>query len=289
MCNRLTNFLESNNILYKHQYGFRKGHSTLHPIIHLLNNIATANDKNPPHYCLSIFLDLSKAFDTLSHNILINKLRHYGVRGIVNDWFSNYLTNRKQYVDLNGIKSAQATITCGVPQGSILGPILFLIYINDISNITSENLLSFADDTTLFLTDCNVENLYRRGNIELKNLYTWLCTNKLSLNINKTKYIIFRSPQRHKKLEHYKLKLLGKEIERVGNDMTNKSIKFLGVHMDEHLTWKSHISYVNKKMSQALFAINQTKNFLPTDAKLSLYYTLVYPHLSYGIRNANKT
>ena len=140
-------------MLYKHQYRFRKNHNTIHPVIHLLKDIANANDKASKNRTLAVFLDLSKAFDTISHNILVKKLEHYGVRGICNNWFSSYLSNRKQYTQVNEHRSSLKEITCGVPQGSILGPILFLIYINDISNSTELNLLSFADDTTIYCSE----------------------------------------------------------------------------------------------------------------------------------------
>ena len=179
MCKRLNSFLTSNNILNKHQYGFRKRHSTVHPILHLLHNICESNDQHVPNYVMSIFLDLSKAFDTISHDILLTKLNHYGIRGIVNEWFGSYLADRQQYVEIYGIKSLLQPVRCGVPQGSILGPVLFLLYVNDICNSTTENILSFADDTTLFLNDKTLETLYRKSSKELGNLYDWLCTNKL--------------------------------------------------------------------------------------------------------------
>ena len=124
---RLIHFLESQNILYQHQYGFRQNYSTIHPIFHLLNDICTANDNKSKDITLAIFLDMSKAFDTISHEILIHKLEHYDIRGICKDWFAGYLTNRSQYTEINGHKSTYLNINTGVPQGSILGPILFLI------------------------------------------------------------------------------------------------------------------------------------------------------------------
>ena len=146
MYNKVMGFLDSNNILYKHQYGFRAKHSTIHPILHLINHCADANNKTPKEHTLSIFCDLSKAFDVIDHSILLKKLHFYGLRGIVNDWFRNYLTGRKQYVEIENTKSDTWQIECGVPQGSILGPLLYLIYVNDISMSTNEKILSFADD-----------------------------------------------------------------------------------------------------------------------------------------------
>ena len=132
VCNRLVNFLETHDLLYKHQYGFRQNHTTAHPILQLLKDISNANDKNSKDVTLAVFLDLSKAFDTINHKILINKLEHYGIRGICKNWFANYLCNRTQYTDIDGFQSSRMLISTGVPQGSILGPVLFLVYINDI-------------------------------------------------------------------------------------------------------------------------------------------------------------
>ena len=139
MCNRLVNHLEKYNILYKHQYGFRSKGSTIHPMLHLLTGIADANDKITKDITLAVYLDLSKLFDNINHDILLYKLRYYGIRGISNKWFSSYLSNCKQYIEMNDCKSPLIKLTHG---GSILEHVLILIYINDISNSTSLNLLS---------------------------------------------------------------------------------------------------------------------------------------------------
>ena len=182
------------HILYRHQYGFRQKHSTIHPILQLMKDIADANDKTTKDVTLSVFIDLSKAFDTINHDILLKKLNFYGIRGVPNSWFANYLSNRKQFTEINNCKSALTNISTGVPQGSILGPILFLLYINDINNCTSLNLLSFADDTTIYRSGPYNKELFDEVNYELIKIHTWLCTNKLSLNVKKSKVCIFSPP-----------------------------------------------------------------------------------------------
>ena len=128
VAHQVLGFLHKNNILFKHQYGFRKSHNTTHPIIHFLDKIYNGLNSNNPEYTLGIFLDLKKAFDTVDFDILLSKMQHYGFQGISNDWFKSYLNNRTQYVEIDGKKSSLLTMSCGVPQGSILGPLLFLLF-----------------------------------------------------------------------------------------------------------------------------------------------------------------
>ena len=185
-------YLYKKQILYKHQYGFRRGHNTSHPVTHFLDKIYQGFNENITSYTLGIFLDLKKAFDTVDFPILLNKLSHYGIRGISNEWFNNYLTGRQQYVVINGVKSSLKSIQCGVPQGSVLGPLLFLIFINDLPTATNFFTILFADDTTFQLSGSNMPELFEKANVELAKASDWFISNKLTLNIKKTKYILFR-------------------------------------------------------------------------------------------------
>jgi hypothetical protein len=217
------------------------------------------------------------------HKILLHKLNTYGIRGIINRWFENYLSNRTQFMELEGNKSSCQIILCGVPQGSILGTLLFLVYVNDISRSCRCNILFFADDTTIYLSDSDICTLYANANIEINNLYKWFCANKLSLNANKTKYIIIRPQQRRCNLKNINLYISNIVLNRVGNNCKESSTKFLGIYIDEFITWKTRIAQVNSKLSRAIFAMKQLKYTLPIDTMRTLYFALIHPHLSYGI------
>ena len=178
-------------------------------------------------YVIGLFIDFSKAFDTINYDILYCKLNHYGIRGCMLDWFKSYLTDRKQYVYYNGHASSMQNISCGLPQGSILGPLLFLIYVNDLATV-SEYIFSilFADDTNMFMSDKDPQVLEQKFNSELQKIFEWIQTNKLSLNIKKTQFMLFYGR---------------KSIGYMPNIMINGSslsrtqcVKFLGIMVDEH-------------------------------------------------------
>jgi hypothetical protein len=232
---------------------------------------------------MSIFCDLSKAFDVISHDILVKKLDFCGIRGIVKKWILNYLSNRKQFVEFDNNKSIVQKIECGVPQGSVLGPLLYLIYVNDIANSTSGNILSFADDTSLYLSDSNLDSLFANANVEVNKLFDWFCANRLSLNPTKTKFLVLRTTNNPSNTIEQKLFINGTSLTQIGSNFCEKSTKFLGLHIDEFLSWKNHLAQVNKKISYALFMIKQAKNFLPVDSLKTLYFALIHPHLTYGI------
>lgn len=186
----ISRFLEKFHILSHHQYGFRAHHSTLMAILEFVNNIYEGFESN--EYTIGIFLDLKKAFDTVNHQILIDKLNFYGIRGIPLAWFTSYLDNRERYVMVNGHVSSNNTVVCGVPQGSVLGPSLFLLYIND--PFLSSNYLSFilfADDTNIFLRHKDLATLARIVNQELSHVSSWVNANKLTVHPDKSKFIIF--------------------------------------------------------------------------------------------------
>ena len=186
---------KKNDILYRCQFGFRKNHSTSYALIHLVNKIASAIDQHET--TVGVFLDLSKAFDTLDHHILFAKLEHYGIRDVALQWFKSYFSCRQQFAQFNQACSPMQTIKCGVPQGSILGPLLFILYINDLPNASElTDPLLFAYETSIFYSHSSPNCLEPVLNDELQNIDVWLKCNKLSVNIKKTNYIIFKLRQK---------------------------------------------------------------------------------------------
>ena len=272
---RLYGFLDNNSFFHDSQYGFRPKHSTIDAITEFTQNIYRSLESN--RYSIGIFLDLSKAFDTINIDILIQKLDLSGVRGKALDWFRSYLYNRSQYVNFNGHKSDYTVITHGVPQGSILGPLLFLIYINDLPNALKYcKPVIFADDTNLFATSTKLNSLISNVNTDLIMLSEWFKTNKLSVNIDKTFYIIF-----HKRSQNIPPNLIIKLDKKT--IAKKESTVFLGMVINSSLNWHEHIEKVANKLKTGNYIINRLKHFLPRDSLKLLYYTLIHPHLSYGI------
>jgi hypothetical protein len=271
--NRLENYINSHNILSSCQYGFRAKHSTFMALMNMYDKITKSIDCK--EFSIGVFIDLSKAFDTINHKILFRKLEHYGVRGVTLQWFIDYLSNRKQLTLFNNVSSSYQDITCGVPQGSILGPLLFLLYVNDMVNCSKLlHFILFADDTNLFFSCKNINELIDTVNGELDKLAEWFRANKLSLNISKTNYILFGF--KHGKQNMCRDILIdGKSIEQVTHT------KFLGVYIDENLNWKYHTSQLSIKVSKNVGIINKIKHLLTKELLTSLYYTLIQPYLIY--------
>lgn len=273
---KLIIFLEKHSILTKFQFGFRKGHSTEQAILEITDNLKASID-NKLITC-GIFLDFSKAFDTVNHKILLTKLSKYGIRGKPLEWFESYLTNRLQFVQIGNDQSNPLKMICGVPQGSTLGPLLFLLYINDIVN--SSSILSFrifADDANIFYADNDPKKLELVMNNELIKVFQYCGINKLSINMEKTKYMLI-TPSRKKQI-HVNIH----NIER------KNCIKYLGIYLDEHLNWKSQIANVNNKITKNIGIFYKLRYCLDLHMLKQLYYTLIYPYLSYGAMSWGNT
>ena len=291
---KLTNHLQVNDLLYKHQYGFLRGKSTEHNLIHVVNYIA--NSLNNGKYCIGLFLDLKKAFDVCDHSILLKKLKKFGVKNEAHNWFRSYLTNRVQKVDIAGQISSPKVINISVLQGTTLGPILFLCYINDIFYATNLATYLFADDTSCLAEHSNLNELISFINEELHKLANWFKSNRMAVNVSKTNYIIFRT--RGKTIDSniddilFNNNEIGTvndvsnifKLERVYSDNPNidsRNYKLLGVFFDEFLSFDKHISYICAKLSKANFCIKRASNKLSLKWLKALYYALVHPHLLY--------
>ena len=273
--NRLISFIEKHDLLYKFQFGFRAKHSANMALITLVDKITTAIDKGD--IVIGLFLDLKKAFDTVNHKILLDKLFHYGVRGVAYNWIADYLNQRKQYVNFQNIASQKSVIKCGVPQGSILGPLLFLLYVNDIANVSEILLpLIFADDTNLFVQGKTITETSEIMNSEMVKVVVWLNANRLMLNTEKTHYIIFHSNKKKIKSQN-SIRIGNTDIERV------ESTKFIGVNLDERLTWEKHILMIKSKVAKGIGILCKARKVFPIAILRTLYYSLIYPHLTYCI------
>ena len=192
---RLINYLDKHKLLASNQYGFRKNHSTSLALLYLYDKITAAFDERK--YTAGLFLDLSKAFDTVNHSILLGKLEDYGIHGLALEWVKSYLCKRLQYVKFNGVSSSYTEILCGVPQGSVLGPLFFIVHINDICHLSNlYDLVLFADDTNIFFSHNDIQTLTHIINSEMLGLSDWFKANKSFLNIKKFNYLIFKPKQR---------------------------------------------------------------------------------------------
>ena len=264
-------------MLSNRQSGFRSLHSTLTALLEATDSWSVNIDKGLINGV--IFIDLKKAFDTIDHEILLSKLSYYGVTNYSQKWFKSYLSNRKQKCYVNGHLSSDSTLTCGVPQGSIIGPLLFLLYINDLSSCLSTSCpRMYADDTNISTSAYDIEALEGQLNLELSKLNQWLKANKLNLNVAKTEFMIMGSRQRLNARADGRpinLNIEGKNIKRVD---TSKS---LGVFIDKNLSWEKHINEISKKISSGIGALKQVRPFVTLDTAIKIYKALIEPHFDY--------
>ena len=270
--NRLLKFINKYQILYLYQFGFRQKHSTFMALASFIDKVTEFIDNG--EYAIGVFLDFSKAFDTINHEILFMKLHHYGIRGLSLLWFKSYMSDRLQYVSYDNYNSTLQRMTCGVPQGSILGPLLFLLYINDLGSASNGlSTFMFADDTSMLGHDKNINSLQSCINENLQMVSEWLQVNKLSLNISKSHFMLFT--RKRTDVHDIDIEINNINISRV------KNVKFLGVILDEKMSWKDHINYISKKISKCIAIMFKLKNIVSKDTLKSLYYTLAYPYFIY--------
>ena len=269
---RIIDFLEEHNVITAHQYGFRKSHSTELAISDIQNKLLQNLDDNK--ITCTIFLDLAKAFDCVNHEILLQKLERYGIRGKLLLLLKSYLSNRYHLTKVNGVESNLRLLEIGVPQGSILGPLLFILFINDLPRITKFDVKLFADDTFLSMTDDNLKTLQNKTNIELKKISRWFSANKLTLNVAKSKYMLVKRNNR-KSAHEFTLKFNGKKMDLC------TSYKYLGVHLDDRLNWKKHIDYLCEKLSKMCGIFAKLRHCCNIILLKTIYYALVESHLQY--------
>ena len=269
---RINNFFISNNLFFSNQFGFQKQSSTENAVLQIHQQLLESLEERK--ISCSIFVDLRKAFDTVDHEILLYKLEKYGVRGLPFNLLKCYFTNRLQQTIVNGIKSESENIICGVPQGSTLGPLLFLIYINDMHLSCNLNLNLFADDSYFSCSSSSPKTLESRINKEMDKVLTWLNVNKLTINLDKTSYMIVTN----KKI-NYNFNI------NFGNQLISKctQAKYLGVIIDEKLTWKYHTQTVKRKLASGCWALYKLRPFVNEATLRKVYFSLIYSILQYCI------
>ena len=275
MCKRLTDFLEKQKIIFKYQFGFRKKHSTIQAVIEIVDNIIEYIEKG--FLVAGVYLDLSKAFDCVDHEILLYKLHHYGIRGDTHRWLQDYLSNRKQFTHVNGTDSKLQTVNIGVPQGSVLGPLLFIVYVNDIAAATgADQVRLFADDSNIFVADKDPAVLKNKMVDKMCHLNLWFTSNKMTNNVSKAAYSIFTN-QSTIPATLNTVTIGNDTIERV------KYSRYLGLQLDDKLEWNEHLEILKSKLRKTIQAFKIVKNYLTDDQKRIMYYSYFFSRLQYGI------
>ena len=268
---RIVDFLEKNSSIYERQYGFRAGRSCEHALLDAQNTLL--NSLNRKQISILLLIDFSKAFDLVDHEILLKKLNHYGIRGIAQNWLKSYLTNRKQFVSVNGSDSSVKHMQFGVPQGSILGPLLFVIYINDLPGISNlANFILYADDANIIISGENIYEVEEQLDRLTGALVEWVNANGLLLSLKKTNFMLF---SRHNIKQSPIVSINNVQISRV------HEAKFLGVILDEKLTWASHIKALKVKMARYVGIMYRIRTHLPLSVRVQIYHSFVQSHLNF--------
>ena len=272
---RITTFLEENEFLTKNQGGFRKGHSTTSTIADLTDDLF--DNINLGKTTLASFIDLRKAFDTVNLSILLKKLEEAGIRNNVLRWCRNYLAERRQKTTANETTSEYLPITCGVPQGSVLGPLFFLIYVNDLENVLQDcNVKLYADDTVLYQSGENCRDAMDKLQYSMNTFANWCSANVLSINVKKTKLMAFGSRSKVKRCKNAVIKLNGDKVKMV------PSFKYLGVTLDPTLNFNQHISSVIRTVQHKILLLGKVKRYLTNNVALKIYKAMILPYLDYA-------
>ena len=272
---RLTSYLSKHDILSDFQFGYRTKHSTTHAILNISDTILRNLDEKK--HTVSIFLDLSKGFDCVNHEILLKKLFHYGIRGLAYDFFKSYLTDRVQMTAVNGVVSDWLNVICGVPQGSVLGPLLFLLYTNDLSNASSFYINLFADDTCLSLSNTSLHELQIQCNREAALVDKWFLANKLTTNSKKASNFLLSHCTRKNLTANFTIKMGSVTLKRV------ESVRYLGVILDEKVTWSEQIEHLSKRLSSAAGIFSKLRYYINIKTMIEMYHSLFNSKLQYAI------
>ena len=268
---RLNKFLTEFNIIADDQFGFRAGKSTSDAIVRFLEFLYSSIDHN--EYVIALFIDYQKAFDTVNREILLKKLDRYGIRGKPLDLIASYLSNRFQFTKINNCPSSKLPCNIGLPQGAILSPTLFILYLNDLKNLSNNfYTVLFADDTTLLFKNPDFPTLVQSCNQEIDKFRLWTISNRLSLNVEKTCAIVFGN---RKHPENFSI-TFGNSIIKVV-----KEFKFLGVYIDKNLKFSSHSKFIRDKLSKNIGILYKLSNYVPRNILRSVYFSVIYPYLNY--------
>lgn len=285
---RLWSFFKKEKLISQQQFGFQEGQSSEDAISEVTNFIV--GNFNEGFKTLAVFLDLSKAFDTVDHGILLTKLEKIGIRGLTLKLIESYLSERTQVVKLDEHKSSSKPVECGVPQGTVLGPLLFLVYVNSLTKVSKESrVICFADDTVVLVRDCTWNRTFDKAGREMSKIKHWLDSNLLTLNVEKTQFITFSMTSRGlPDMENMTLH----ETDCQGNISPcscahiirrNDSIKYLGIYFDQCMAWYNHIQFTNRKLRNILYKFYELRQVVPTGILKIIYKSLVESVLSYGI------